>query len=89
MAQRKREAVISQATRMRANTISLVKSIAKLYSAARDADRQMCLAATFHDGGTSMLTVFDERAMRPYSMIADCPAVLWRPTVSDWLGQDG
>ena len=48
---------------MRANTISLVKSIAKLYSATRDADRQMCLAATFHDGDSSILTRFDERGM--------------------------
>jgi len=24
----------------------------------------MCLAATFHNGGSSILTIFDERAMR-------------------------
>ena len=81
--------MISQSTRMRANTISLVKSIAKLHSAQRDADRQMCIAATFQDRGSSILTIFDERALRSCSVTADCPAVLWRPSVSDWLGQDG
>ena len=79
MAQRKREAVISRATRMRANTITLVKSIAKLYSALRDADRQMRIAATFQDGGSSILNMFDERAIRSCSVIAWRSAALWRP----------
>jgi hypothetical protein len=60
-----------------------------LHSAYRGADRRKCIVETFHDGRPSIFTVFDERAMRLCSVIADCLAVLWRATVSDWLGQDG